>query len=75
MLDALVEVAVAVVVELLEHVSGPSEALLAPGENASNSVTGAGEDAEASEGSGESRAFELFLVASFSFLRKKTCCW
>ena len=81
MLDALVEVAVAVVAEPLEHVSGPSEpvsgkgeAVLAPGENASSSVTGAGEDADASEGSGDSRAFGLFLVASFSFFRKKTCC-
>lgn len=81
MLDALVEVVVAVVVVPLEHVSGPTEAvsgmgeaMLAAGENASNSVTGAGEDADASDGSGDSRAFELFLAASFSFFRKKTCC-
>lgn len=82
MLDALVEVVVAVVVEPSEPVSDPSEpvsgigeAVVASGENASNSATGAGEDADASEGSGDRSAFGLFFTASFSFFRKKTCCW
>lgn len=82
MLDVLVEIIVAAaaelsdpVSELVEIVSGTSAGVVASGENASNSATGAGDVADASEGAGESRAFGLFFAASFSFFRKKTCCW
>lgn len=63
------------VVEPAKTVSGTGVGVVASGENASNSVTGAGDDADASEGAGDSSAFGWFFAASFSFLRKKTCCW